>query len=166
MCPKHEMKLVYYSHAKSNEANTEELESKKCFRCKEDKSTSLFHRDRSRPDGYKPWCKDCAPKPDPLYARRSHLKVTFNITLEFYEEMLKKQNYACAVCGKKETNKPTRGVGEPVLAIDHDHSCCPGRKSCGKCVRGLLCSSCNHGLGNFSDDPDLLFAAHRYLSRK
>lgn len=43
------------------------------------------------------------------------------------------------------------------LHIDHDHSCCgrekPGRKvSCGQCVRGWLCASCNLSLGRLKED--------------
>lgn len=33
------------------------------------------------------------------------------------------------------------------LHIDHDHACCPGNESCGKCIRGVLCGSCNVILG-------------------
>lgn len=49
--------------------------------------------------------------------------------------------------------------------IDHDHSCCPGEGSCGKCVRGVLCGSCNKMLGYARDDPERLQAAISYLRR-
>jgi hypothetical protein len=39
------------------------------------------------------------------------------------------------------------------LDIDHDHACCPGTVSCGKCVRGTLCASCNLSLGWSRDKP-------------
>lgn len=39
------------------------------------------------------------------------------------------------------------------LNIDHDHACCPTNISCGKCVRGTLCASCNLSLGWSRDKP-------------
>lgn len=55
------------------------------------------------------------------------------------------------------------------LSIDHDHSCCPpgalgGRKvSCGKCVRGLLCSTCNTALGLLQESPERIRGLLSYL---
>jgi hypothetical protein len=64
---------------------------------------------------------------------------TYNITQEQYDTMLKEQNYVCAFppCGKRiEINGKS-------LSVDHDHDCCSGSKSCGKCIRGILCQSHN-----------------------
>ncbi len=33
------------------------------------------------------------------------------------------------------------------LHIDHDHKCCGKNKSCGKCVRGILCGNHNRLVG-------------------
>ena len=40
------------------------------------------------------------------------------------------------------------------INIDHDHNCCDGSFSCGKCVRGILCSQCNTALGLLSDSTE------------
>ena len=48
------------------------------------------------------------------------------------------------------------GAGRTGLHIDHDHSCCPGKGSCGQCVRGALCARHNVYLGYLEADP--LFA--------
>ena len=84
---------------------------------------------------------------------------TYNVTREQYEEMFKSQDGRCAICG----NPPKEG-GKG-LHVDHDHGCCPGGKSCGKCVRGLLCSSCNTAIGLLKDNPELLTAAIDYLKK-
>lgn len=60
----------------------------------------------------------------------------YGITVEQYDELLRKQEGRCAICRELP--------GDRALHVDHDHSCCAGRaRNCGKCVRGLLCYSCN-----------------------
>ena len=82
----------------------------------------------------------------------------FGVDRSRYEQMLAAQGGGCAICaGQNPKNR--------MLAIDHDHSCCPGGRTCGGCVRGLLCDSCNHGLGKFRDSPETLLMAARYLQK-
>lgn len=80
------------------------------------------------------------------------------LTQDDYDSILESQNYGCGVCGSKEAfTKYGR------FHIDHDHACCPGIRSCGECVRGLLCSKCNQGLGNFGDNIETMKKAIQYL---
>lgn len=80
-------------------------------------------------------------------SRNGHLQRGFSITLEQYEEMYERQGGVCAICRKPEI--PGRS-----LAVDHDRKCCPGDKSCGKCIRGLLCFRHNTGLGKIEEHID------------
>lgn len=82
----------------------------------------------------------------------------YGLSYEQYMKLLELQNYACAIC--KDTPEAK------VLNIDHDHSCCNSGSSCGKCVRGLLCSRCNFGLGAFKDSISNLEKAVQYLSQR
>jgi hypothetical protein len=50
-----------------------------------------------------------------------------------------------------------------VMYIDHDHACCPGKGSCGRCVRGVLCADCNLSLGRFRDEVATMRRAIAYL---
>ena len=107
-----------------------------------------IHRERSRI-----WAKN---NPELRLAQRLS---EFGITVEKYHTVLKKQGDGCAICGRKKS----RDERHKRLMIDHDHKCCPRRGSCGKCLRGLLCSSCNLGLGNFQDSIELLKKAVIYM---
>lgn len=115
------------------------------------------------------WCKECEgysdinnfrmvnDKPSTLCIRHRKdldLKATYNITIDQYEEMLATQAGTCFIsnCDVSES-----------LAVDHDHACCSGEKSCGKCVRGLLCYKHNLALGLFNDDVEALRLAADYL---
>lgn len=88
----------------------------------------------------------------------ARVKRLFGLDREAYEALLDKQGGGCAICGKQNASGRN-------LAVDHSHSCCSGERSCGKCIRGLLCGNCNHGLGKFKDDPTLLAAAVSYLNK-
>lgn len=94
--------------------------------------------------------------------RRVSRLYKFGLTPEAFDALLAAQGGRCAVCG---TDNPKRGNRVATWTIDHDHSCCPGKTSCGECVRGLLCSPCNRGMGILGDDPDILEAAAAYLRR-
>jgi hypothetical protein len=83
----------------------------------------------------------------------------YGITLEQYESMLDRQNGRCAVC---RTGEPG---GRGTWHIDHDHACCPHQGSCGRCVRGLLCSHCNTAAGLLQDDHALVRRMADYLAR-
>lgn len=86
----------------------------------------------------------------------------YSITEQQYMEMLAAQDYSCAICG---TKRPGRNNSITSWAVDHDHSCCPGDRSCGECIRGLLCGNCNTMLGMAQDKPSRLDAAAAYLRR-
>lgn len=75
----------------------------------------------------------------------------YGISIERYEQMLAEQNGACAICGSPDNgDKPTDR-----FHVDHCHTT--------GIVRGLLCLSCNHGLGKFKDSVESLRSAIRYL---
>lgn len=69
--------------------------------------------------------------------------------------LLTQQNYACP-CGVHFGLEIFPAGRRRPWAIDHDHTCCSGQKSCGKCVRGILCNRCNQVLGMLDEDPRLL----------
>lgn len=71
------------------------------------------------------------------------------LTPEQFTERLSGQGGVCAICGADKNANGRR------LSVDHDHSCCAGDTSCGKCVRGILCHRCNVGLGQFQTVENL-----------
>ncbi len=86
----------------------------------------------------------------------------YKITPKKYKTKLKQQNNKCAICGEAETQLDSDGKTKS-LGIDHNHACCPGEKSCGQCLRGLLCGDCNRALGLFKDSYTSCVAAAKYL---
>lgn len=167
-----------------NAAITAEIGIKRCGTCRTWKRLDSFGADKSRPDGHNSKCLECqrayysewharnAEKQaeysreyrqrDPDRERERRLRERcnrYNITVERYRDLLAEQNHGCALCGRTEEQNGRN------FAIDHDHRCCPEEnRSCGKCVRGLLCSPCNVAVGYFEQE-DTRRACEAYVER-
>ena len=152
----------------------------RCSKCSQRKKINDFYKDPKTVTGRNSRCKVCANKSartsrqknmikylddtrkwrklNPEKVKSAQLKTTYRIEISRYYEILSSQNGGCAICGSKDP-----GNGRSFFSVDHDHSCCPGEKACGKCIRGLLCDKCNRGLGQFRDDISKLLSAVIYL---
>lgn len=148
--------------------------TKKCYGCKKFKALVEFSKNAAMKDGLDNHCRCCRSKKRKKQKRSgkqkrarknwsnsdkgkvsrfcTYLKHKFNMTVQQYEVLLKRQNNKCAIC---KNNLPYRTQG---TCIDHNHQT-------GK-VRGILCRNCNLGLGFFQDDLDLFVSAMSYLQRK
>lgn len=130
---------------------SEPLEAERvCIYCNQSKDIRDFTRHSNGGRGStRKVCSSCASTQ--LRCRR------MGITIELFHEMLAKQDHQCAIC-KIHIDEEGKS-----FSIDHDHSCCSGKASCGKCVRGLLCTKCNTGLGMFRDNEAVIIAAAGYI---
>lgn len=99
------------------------------------------------------YCRKCTI----LLGHINNLK-NYGLTRDSYVDIEKSQNGVCKICGESEKRRKR-------LSVDHDHSCCSGIKSCGKCIRGLLCSNCNMVLGQVKDNKVLLQKMIDYLQK-
>jgi hypothetical protein len=88
------------------------------------------------------------PEQRSSYSREWTLRRHYKITGAEYDARLRNQGGVCAICSRP----PRKGR----LAIDHCHAT--------GSVRGLLCTSCNRGIGYLGDSPDRLRKAVEYLS--
>lgn len=79
------------------------------------------------------------------------------IRLDQYYKMIEDQKGLCAICNKEETRRNRAGEISKRLCVDHCHET--------NVIRGLLCHSCNTGIGKFKDDINLLKSAIIYLEQ-
>lgn len=108
---------------------------------------AVRHRGEKHKAYRRKWLKDNPDK------RLAHvLKAKFGMSVEQYHSMRIAQNDQCAIC------KTTKFGGNfQRWAVDHCHST-------GK-IRGLLCNSCNSGIGHLGDTAAGLRAALQYLEK-
>lgn len=106
----------------------------------------------ANPEKVKAWTR--SPK-----AKESRDKYLYGLSVEKRAQLLAEQNSCCYLCGEPlDLEKPQK------VHVDHDHSCCRGARSCGKCVRGLACEPCNKAIGLFGDNPERMKRAAERLA--
>lgn len=72
---------------------------------------------------------------NPERLRANNRTTRHGITREQRDALYLAQGGLCAGCSEPFLDDD--------LEVDHDHECCPGERSCGRCIRGLLCHGCN-----------------------
>jgi hypothetical protein len=79
------------------------------------------------------------------------MKFAYGIDQAQWDELFKKQNGLCALCGSAGCGGKRAGK----LYVDHCHET--------KRIRGLLCHKCNGGIGALGDNEDGLLRALAYV---
>jgi len=141
--------------------------NKLCVRCGVEKPLDLFAKGKNYKDGRRGTCKQCHTSYMTEYYNNNPDKKKTKIKLntgkdtnwrrhrlpeQTFKEMVDRYNGKCYACNINEATN-----------IDHDHECCPGNRSCGKCVRGILCNQCNTALGLVKDSKKTLNNLIEYL---
>lgn len=125
----------------------DQITTKICTQCKLSKSLSMFHNSNGPKGGplhKQARCKSCNSIKTKQWnknnrekylanTRNLNLKRLYGMSLLVYEIMKEEQHGLCAIC-KREAD----------LVVDHDHRT--------GTVRGLLCQSCNRGMGMLGED--------------
>lgn len=154
---------------------------KHCSKCDTSKTFDEFNKNKRSKDGLGHWCRLCSNEatrkwyqdnleenrakgrqwakdhPDKGKAWRNgagkrsvwsaQLRHKFGIDAGTYDALLIYQDMECAICRTAPIEKN--------FGVDHSHIT--------DVVRGLLCDSCNIGLGKFQDNPIFLAKAIQYL---
>jgi hypothetical protein len=158
---------------------------KRCARCKELKPIDCFNKNSQQKDGLHVYCRLCIkvyakkhygehreeriekerqrrlidPEKFKKYGRSyranfsdkiraQKIKKLYGIDFEDWVALFESQDKKCAICKMSEP-------GIKGWQTDHNHET--------KEVRGILCTSCNNGLGRFKDNPGVLLRAADYL---
>lgn len=146
--------------------------SSKCKQCRRSDRKKAWHEDRGGHRS-KDFARKAARTPEEVAARRLYdfeyrLKFTYQMSLADYDYLMDQQSGVCFLCEGPETKVHHQSKTLCRLTVDHDHRCCPGIKSCGKCIRGLLCYECNLFLGKIEMKPKLIekFNLGSYVNRR
>lgn len=139
---------VRHNRKNKSSAERDANGNKLCIHCNVYLPEHMFQDNPISFDKKQPYCVPCI-------SERRYVS-NYGIKKSEIQALLVRQN-GCAICQTKDVQ------GDKNWHVDHDHACCPGVKTCGNCVRGILCGFCNRALGQFKDSPETLLNAVHYL---
>jgi hypothetical protein len=139
---------------------------KVCKDCKRELPSDEFYENSNGSGNRQAYCKSCHHKRSNQWRdtnvdrsrvinRNAHIRSLYGIEPEEYFALLESQGGVCAIC-----KLPPKGTHSRNKYLHVDHNPKTGL------VRGLLCDSCNNGLGRFEDDPERLRRAADYLAKQ
>lgn len=112
-----------------------------------DKSKKYYYENPERAyQKARQWRKKNKEKVE-LYHKKYRLRKKYNMTLDDYDDLMKKQENRCGICNKFFKKIPD---------LDHNHQT-------GK-IRGLLCHNCNLLLGLCSENESILLNAIQWIT--
>jgi hypothetical protein len=125
--------------------------TKTCSCCNKEKRLDDFPKNSKGKYQRGQKCLVCTAAITKAYVEKNHDLVyakKYKTSQAKITALLKRE--VCDICGAPGSSKKRN-------SIDHDHETAQ--------VRGLLCDSCNLGLGKFKDSPELLQRAIQYLEK-
>jgi hypothetical protein len=121
-----------------------------------DKANAWAREDRKKyPEKYSQYAKTHRGKHGVIRNIREIAR-NFNISVEYYLQMIKDQDNKCDICNKEETRKNRSGKIS-ALCVDHNHYT--------NKVRKLLCHACNQVIGHSKESIETLKKAILYLEK-
>lgn len=132
------------------------IDKKVCSKCKKNKPFSEFNKSKNSKFGLHHYCRKCVSlcrKNRYEHNTEKQIQSKYKVNFEFIKNLYVIQSGKCAICNKQISEELiSKRYG---LAIDHCHD--------SNKIRGLLCYSCNSGIGLFHDNVEYLQNAINYL---
>lgn len=155
-CQKLKIHVPYSRHGVRYEGTS----GRDCTMCGDFKEWKYFYSGNSA-NGKDSRCATCSN-----LRTTSHLH-RHGITVEEYNWLYQQQGGVCCLCKEPETSHYNNGKLRK-LSVDHDHNCTEHAvtRTCKLCIRGLLCNSCNRGLGLFESKEHTKILFQEYLSSR
>lgn len=123
---------------------------KLCSNCNIIKPVSEYGLDQFTKFKLTSHCKPCISEKSKLHRKKHSLLYKYKLDISDFNNLLILQNNCCAICNVEFKDDPKN------THVDHCHT--TGR------VRGILCRTCNNGLGFFKDNSEILNKAINYLN--